>query len=378
MMRIERAELVPYSLPFEEPYVTARGTLERREMILVRLRTDAGIEGLGEAVPLSLRGGHDLAHLQRRLHRAARRLAPADVSDFDGDAPLRAAIDTFVHAAAGRRLPPPAAAALEMALFDLAGKAAGVPVWRLLGAQEAAPVRCNATLAAGSPERVADSARAWAARGFGTFKLKLGIGDDLRQVSAVREALGPEALIRVDANGSWSREDAVAILRDLEPLRIELVEQPTERLRDMAAVATATEVPIAADESVATAKEAARAARAGACQLATVKLAKSGGVGGAAGVARHLPVYLSSALDGPVGIAAGAHLAQAIYRDSRDPDLAHGLATQLLFAGTIASRECAVRDGRLHLNDDPGLGVAVDESALAEYQIGPGATTSRE
>src|SRR5665809_78144 len=79
-MRIESAELVPYTLPFEQPYVTARGTLERREMILVRLRTDAGIEGLGEAVPLSLRGGDDLARVERRLRRAAQTaLHPGEV-----------------------------------------------------------------------------------------------------------------------------------------------------------------------------------------------------------------------------------------------------------------------------------------------------------
>lgn len=368
-MRIESAELVPYTLPFEQPYVTARGTLERREMILVRLRTDAGIEGLGEAVPLSLRGGDDLARVERRLRRAARRLSPADVSDFGGDAPLRAAVDAFVHAAAGRRLPPPAAAALEMALFDLAGKAAGMPVWRLLGADVARPVRCNATLAAGRPEQVAESARVWAARGFETFKLKMGVGDDLRQVSAVRDALGPGALIRIDANGSWGRDDAIAILGELERLRIELVEQPTERLRDMAAVAAATRVPVVADESVATAKDAARAKRAGACELATVKLAKTGGIGGVAAVSKHLPVYLSSALDGPVGIAAAAHAAQAIYRDAPDPGLAHGLATSLLFADTIASGECEVRDGTLHLPERPGLGVEIDEAALARRRV---------
>jgi len=368
-MRIERAELVPYALPFRQPYVTARGTLERREMILLRLHTDEALVGLGEAVPLSLRGGADLARVERRLRRAAQRLAPADVSDFGGEAPLRAAVDAFVHAAAGRRLPPPAAAALEMALFDLAGKAAGIPVWRLLGSEGASPVRCNATLVAGRAEEVAASAGAWAERGFGTFKLKLGVGDDLRQVAAVREALGPEALIRLDANASWSADDAIAILRRLEPLGIELAEQPTESLRDMAAVAAQTNIPIAADESVADAKQAARAVRAGACELATVKLAKTGGVGGVAGIANHLPVFLSSALDGPVGIAAAAHACQAIYRERPDPGLAHGLATQLLFAEGIATRECELRDGVLQLPEGPGLGIEIDEAALEHHRI---------
>jgi muconate cycloisomerase len=368
-MRVTEIELVPYALPFREPYVTARGRLDRREMVLVRVRTDSGVEGLGEAVPMSLRGGDDLAKVERRLRRACRRLARADVSDFEGDEPLRAAIDAFVHAAAGRRLPPPAATAIETALLDLAGKAAGVPVWRLLGATDAAPVRCNATLAAGQPDDVAAAAERWAGQGFGSFKLKLGVGDDLRQVSAVREALGPSARIRADANGSWTRDDAIAILGELEPLDLELAEQPTERLRDMAAVAAATSIPIAADESVATGKQAARAVRAGACELATVKLAKSGGVGGAAGIAKHLPIFLSSALDGPVGIAAAAHLAQAIYREARDPGLAHGLATQALFADSIATRESELRDGALHLPDAPGLGVEIDDSALARLRI---------
>ena len=368
-MRIEDIELVPYALPFREPYVTARGRLDRREMVLVRLRADSGIEGLGEAVPLSLRGGDDLGKVARRLQRACRRLSRADVSDFEGDQPLRAAIDTFVHAAAGRRLPAPAAAAIESAVLDLAGKAAGAPVWRLLGAPQATPVRCNATLAAGDPAEVAAEAQRWANQGFTSFKLKLGVGDDLRQVSAVREALGSTARIRVDANGSWSRDDAFAFLGELEPLDVELAEQPTGRLGDMAAVAAATAIPVAADESVATGKQAARAARVGACELATVKLAKSGGVGGAAGIAKHLPVYLSSALDGPVGIAAAAHLAGAIYRDSPDPGLAHGLATQALFADTIAARECELHDGALHLPDAPGLGVEIDDSALARLRI---------
>jgi L-Ala-D/L-Glu epimerase len=369
MMRIEQVELVPFALPLRDPYVTARGTLDQREIVLVRLRTDAGAEGLGEAVPLTMRGGDDRARVERRLRRATRRLAGANVSDFGGEEPLRAAIDAFVHAAAGRRLPPPASAALEMALFDLAGKAASLPVWRLLGAERATPVRCNATLAAGRPEEVAAGAGEWAARGFRSFKLKLGVGDDLRQVAAVREALGPDALIRVDANASWARDDAIAILRSLEPLRIELAEQPVEGLAEMAAVAAATEIPIAADESVANAKQAQRAARAGACRLATVKLAKTGGIGGAAGVAKHLPVYLSSALDGPVGIAAAAHAAQAIYAESADPGVAHGLATQMLFADGIASRECELRDGALRLPEAPGLGVEIDEGALSRARI---------
>ena len=284
-MRFTELEVIPYALAFERPYATARGTLERREMLLVLLHTDAEHVGLGEAVPLSLRGGADLGTVERALLRSARRLRRADLSDFAGEQPLRAAIDAFIHVAAGRRLPGPAKAALEMAIFDLAGKAAGRPLWSLLGAPERAPVRCNATLVAGTPAEVAADAERWAGHGFTSFKLKLGAGEDVAQVRAVREALGPQARIRLDANGAWSVAEALGVLRMVEPLEIELVEQPVDGMRELAQVTAATSIPIAADESVERGKDARRAAGAGCCDLATVKLAKVGGIGEANGIA---------------------------------------------------------------------------------------------
>ncbi|MEA3045848.1 MAG: L-Ala-D/L-Glu epimerase [Sphingomonadales bacterium] len=368
-MQVAEIELVPYALPFAKPYSTARGTLERREMALVRLVTDDGPVGLGEAVLLALRGGESLAEVERAIGKVARRLRRAVLTDFAGPEPMRAVVDVFIHAVAGRRLPAPAKAALEMALLDLAGKASQRPVWELLGAASAAPVRCNATLVAGEPGAVAADAADWAGRGFSTFKLKLGTGDDVAQVRAVREAVGPEARIRVDANGAWSVDEALGVLRMIEPLDIELAEQPVAGLRELAAVAEATPIPIAADESVATAKEAKRAAAARACDLATVKLAKVGGVGEASGIAGQLPVYLSSALDGPLGIAAAAHAAQALAFEGAAAGLAHGLATQLLFSDTVASRECALEQDRLSPPDGHGLGVEIDEQALERLRI---------
>jgi L-Ala-D/L-Glu epimerase len=368
-MRVERLEAIAYSLPFRDPYVTARGSLDRREMVLIRLHTDEGAIGLGDAVPLTLRRGASLGAIEGALPRSERRLRKAEISDFEGPEPLAAAIDTFIHVAAGRRLPPPAAAAIEMALFDLAGKVSGKPLWRLFGVERPEPVTCNATLVAGRPDDVAAEAARWAALGFRSFKLKLGTGDDLEQVRAVRAAVGPEARIRIDANGTWSVADAITILERLAPLDVELAEQPVATLREMTRVAEETSIPIAADESVANAKEARRAVSSGACELATVKLAKVGGIGRSAGIAAELPVYLSSALDGPLGIAAAGHAAQALYRDRVDPGVAHGVATQLLFADTIATRECEIRDGALHLPDGPGLGVEIDERALERHRI---------
>jgi o-succinylbenzoate synthase len=352
-MRITAVDVVPYALPFSEPYVTARGRLERREMALVRLRTDEGIEGLGEAVPLSLRGGPPLERMVQEIRDHADELVGTTVEG--------------VTAVAAR--PGPAAAAVEIARLDLMAKRADVPLWRALGARSVEPVRCNATLVAGPPNAVAADAERWADWGFSTFKLKVGVPGDVGQVEAVRGAVGPEARLRVDANGAWAPQDAVLRLTAMERHGLELAEQPAADLEELALVRDQTAVPIAADESIADVNDARRAIELGACQLATVKLSKVGGVTPLRWIASRLPTYLSSALDGPIGIAAAAHAAQILPHDGPASGLAQGLATQLLFADTIAVVECEVRDGLLHLPDGAGLGVEIDEAALVRHRL---------
>jgi muconate cycloisomerase len=358
-MRIAAVDAVPYALRFREPYVTARGRIERREMALVRLRTDEGVEGLGDAVAMSLRGGADAATLAGEVADATPRLIGTEITGEPGNAPARAVTG----------LSPPARGAIEVAWLDAAAKLAEVPLWRLLGAEVYRPITCNATLVAGPPGAVAADAQRWADRGFMTFKLKVGVPGDVGQVEAVRAAVGPTARLRVDANGVWTPQEAVLRLTAMERHGIELAEQPASDLEDLAAVRNQTAIPIAADESVNAPEDARRANELGACQLATVKLAKVGGIAAARQIAAKLPVYLSSALDGPVGIAAAAHAAQVLRPRTPWDALAHGLATQLLFADTIAARECDVRDGRLHLPEGPGLGVEIDEEALKRHAL---------
>ena len=368
-MLLERAETVPYALPFREPYVTARGQLMAREMVLLRLRTDAGPEGLGEAVPLALRGDRSLLDVEQVIVDAANRLVGLDLSKAEED-PLAFAAATMLELTAPRRLQPAAAAALEGALFDLVAKTVDVPLWKLLKATAAEPVRCNATLVAAEPHAVAEDAANWAAAGFSTFKIKLGAGhDDVATVAAVREAVGQDAAIRVDSNEAWRPRDAVATLRAIEPYVIELAEQPVSGIRGLAKVARDTSIPLAADEAVATEAEAHRAIQRRACTYATAKLSKVGGFGAARRIAGVLPTYLSSALDGPVGIAVAAHAAQLLRSDGVDPGLAQGLATQRLFADTIATRECELAGGDLTVPSGAGLGVEIDDAAVERLRL---------
>lgn len=350
-MKIASVEVVPYALPFRRPYATARGRLDRREMVLLRLRTDDGLVGLGEAVPLSLRGGAGLAQVVSELEALGER------SSLD-EAGLRGgAIELSL----------PARCAALTALLDLRGRRAAAesqskPV-------EQAPVECNATLTSGEPAAVAAEAEAWAADGFQTFKLKLGAGDDFGQAYAVRETVGPRARIRVDANAAWDVETAKRTLGSLEPLEIELAEQPVTELEELAEVGRATSIPIAGDECIESCADAEDSVRAGACDVASVKLSKVGGPEAAIEIAEVMPTYLSSALDGPIGIAAAAQVAQTLEQAPGGASLAHGLATQRLFSSTIASVECELRDGMLHPPAGPGLGVEIDEDALRAHRL---------
>ena len=355
-MRLSSVEVIPYALPFKEPYVTARGALERREMVLLRVRDEDGAVGLGEAVPLALRGGVGLAEVVRELE------GWAESREVDGlSAPSRCAIATAEMDLLGRRAVGSAAVA---------------------GQTEAVP--CNATLVAGAPDEVAAQAERWAQDGFTTFKLKLGDESaktrtesgfsrtrDVETVRAVRRAVGTEARIRIDVNEAWNLETAKRTLAELEPLGIELAEQPVAGLEALAGLAGFTSIPLAADESVASLDEAERAAALGACEFTGIKLSKVGGPEEALAIADVLPAYITSALDGPVGIAAAAQVALSL-AETTHPErlhLAHGLATQRLFAETIASVECEVRDGMLHLPPGPGLGVEIDEDALQAHRI---------
>jgi o-succinylbenzoate synthase len=140
-------------------------------------------------------------------------------------------------------------------------------------------------------------------------------------------------------------------------------------LADLASVRRRTRIPVAADESVATPEEAMEAVRLGACELATVKLAKVGGIAASLAVAAKIPTYLSSALDGPVGVAAAAQLAQVLPDPGPAAGLAQGLATLELFETSIAARGPELRGDLLSVSDEPGLGVELDELALARARI---------
>ena len=214
----------------------------------------------------------------------------------------------------------------------------------------AEPVDVNYTIAA--PDRAGAAAEASAARAaaFRCVKAKVGIGDDAGRLAAVRAVLGADVAIRLDANGAWSEEEAVAALRVLAPVGLELCEEPVRGLAQTRRVAAATSVPLALDETA----SAIGALEDRVCQAVCLKIASFGGITGVVQAARQArasgyEVYLASTLDGPLGIAAALHAA-AVVR----PERPCGLATLALFA----DREdpLPARGGRIDVPEGAGLG----------------------
>jgi L-alanine-DL-glutamate epimerase-like enolase superfamily enzyme len=253
---------------------------------------------------------------------------------------------------AERTVVPQALAAVDLALWDLAGRRAGCPLWELLGARAAEPVSVNATV--GALDRAGAAAEAGAARaaGFACVKLKVGTGDDAGRVAAVRAAAGPGMRLRLDANGAWSVAEARAALRVLAPACLELCEEPVSGAAAIEELGHTLETPVAIAIDETTAEPGALDRRL--CAAVCLKLARLGGVGGVWAAAQRArragyEVYLASTLDGPLGIAAALHLAVALAVQRPC-----GLATLDLF-----ERGCdalAVHTGAIAPPPGPGLG----------------------
>lgn len=224
-------------------------------------------------------------------------------------------------------------------------------------------VEVNALVTAVAPPEAASLAEAAVALGFRTVKVKVGDERGTERVAAIREAVGPAVRIRVDANGAWDVDAAVAAIAALARYDLELVEQPVASLEDLAIVRRRVGVPVAADECVRDVDDARRLASLGAADALVLKVQPLGGVAAALAVAAAaaIPVIVSSMYETSVGLAAGLALAAAL----DELPYACGLGTADLFAADVVARPLVPVAGVLALRrpvPDPAL--------LARYSVG--------
>ena len=230
-------------LALREPLAAAWGSIAARELVRVRLLFSDSDWGIGEAAPLEPYDGVPLGAVLAALDAYGAVLEDADPED---------SAESLLAACRAERPLPQALAAIDLALWDRAGRRAGRSVAVLLSPAAAGAVAVNALVGAEDRSGAARAAGAAVAAGFGCVKVKVGVGDDAGRLAAVRSVIGPEVAIRADANGAWrSPPEALANLRALAPVGLELCEEPVHGVEALRAVRAESPVPVAMDETAA-------------------------------------------------------------------------------------------------------------------------------
>jgi L-alanine-DL-glutamate epimerase-like enolase superfamily enzyme len=327
-----RAELHERRVTLRAPLRSANGELRERSLLLLKLE-----DGWGEAAPLEPYDGVPV----ERCRAALETYLPI-LRDADRSVPGVRVVD----ACRAADPLPQALAAVDLALWDRAGRQAGKPVCELLTDAPEAFVHVNAL--ADDAATAADAVEA----GFSCVKAKAGLADDTERLAAIRAAIGPDAALRIDANGAWSVAEASERLAELAHLDLEFAEEPVHGVTELRALRDRTSVPLAMDET--------DAPGSGATQLVCLKLSRAGGIGALLAQAAFChavgeEVYLASTLDGPLGIAAAVHCAAAL-RIARPC----GLATLDRLDG-VDPGPFAPIGGLVEVPRSPGLGATPEQ-----------------
>lgn len=362
-MKIRSIETVTVEVPIRRELMitSSLGTHEVTRLVLLRLETDEGVTGSGEATVTPIWSGESAWGAKEMIDRY---LTPAVVGRPVDDIPSAlAAMDAVVFAN------PFAKAAIEMAMLDAWGRTVGQPVYELLGgAANPLKIPIRFSLAANSPDLTATNAAKRVAWGHPTVKVKVGKDPaaDVERVRAVREAIGPDVLLTVDANGGWSMAESLWALERMQECNLTLVEQPVRRedLEGMAEVRRHVEVPVMADEGVFTTWDAEQALRKEACDIIAVYPGKNGGITVSKQIAEMAAQHgvsaaVGSNLELDPGTAAMCHLTVATGNIAAERY--HGDILGPLYHQVGVTREpVRLEAGYAYCPASPGLGVEID------------------
>ena len=349
---IQQIEVYPVTLAYHEPFRIAPGASTESRNVVVKIVTDYDVYGWGESSPSERVTGETAETVIRALDKIAPKLI--------GMCPLRIEknVEIMDTAVAGN---PAAKAAIDIALHDILGKTVRKELFRLLGGYRT-EVLTDITLSIKSPEEMAKDAVKAVKKGFKALKVKVGVNpeEDVERIRLIREAVGENIQIRIDANQGWTPRQAIKVLNKIEKFNIQFAEQPVpaEDLKGLIEVKRNSPIPIMADESVHSPEDAIRLIKAEAVDLINIKLMKSGGILKARKIAAiaeaaGIPCMIGCMGESEIGIAAGAHLAAAV-KNIQYADLDSHL---LLKDKLVAKGGTKVRSSMHIFPKQPGLGI---------------------
>lgn len=373
-MKISRIEQLPYAIPFAADFQTARGEFKKRRGLILKIHTDLGLVGLGEAAPLAEFGGGTLEDTVAILDWLSPQLYGLPVSQLASSVAAKLSHNPPGWAAV--------ACAFDIAGLDLLTQEAQIPLntWPgfysnfnlLTVSNETNFVTVNATIGQADTAAAYQAAQKAVGQGFACIKVKVGlaktIAAEVERVAALREAIGNSVKLRIDANGAWTVSQAIQTLRALEEFNLELVEQPVAAsdIEGLAQVRRSVKIPVAADEALSSALAMRQIIEQQAADIVVIKPMLLGGLQAAnrliqQATAAGLAVFVTSSLDSGIAITAALHLSATLPQ----PRLACGLATAELLTTSLLENPPLIQNGRMYLPTKPGLGVSLDENNSA-------------
>ena len=365
-MKIERIEAIPYAIPYTHPLKFASGEVATADHVLVRIHTDEGLVGQADAPPRPYTYGET----QKSIIAVIEDIFSPQVAGLDpfDRSKIHAVMNRTIHNQVAK-------GAVDIALWDLLGKALQTPVHKLLGGFTDS-MRVSHMLGFRPAAELLEEARSFGERyGITTFKLKVGrrpLALDIEACHVLREGLGDDVDIYIDANRVWTANEALEVLRRTEGLGLSLLEEPCDAKEAMSRrrLVEKSPIPVVGDESVPTAGDVSRELLSGGCNAICIKTARSGfteaqqilGLCTGLGV----DVTMGNQIDTQVGSLATVTFGAAFEATSRR---AGELSNFLDMADDLLADPIRIENGRIGVRTVPGVGAQVDEDKLAAYRL---------
>jgi len=357
---ITDVEVIKLNIPYKEPFVISLGVIPSATNVVVKINTNTGLTGIGECAPFVFIVGETqetVFELAKQIGKLLKNKDPFAIED------RLAEIDKAVKGNYTMK------SAFDMALYDLLAKKANLPLYKLLGGSNNREVYTDMTISIGSPEKMAKDALDFKNAGFPAIKLKLGTTTeaDVARVKAIREAVGMDYPIRIDANQGWDPVTAIKTLNELDKYNIEHCEEPIPHWnnKELVRVRENSPISIMADESVFNHHDAFRLASMGACDYINIKFSKSGGINNALKIvaiaeASGIKCQVGCMSESRYALTALMHLVAA-----RNNIVHFDIDSSLMLAEDPVLGGIEYKgNGKWELGDAPGIGADFDEEYL--------------